>query len=145
VKGFEGDSPRTPLSGNESDAKDFFDVEKGKPKGPPGPGGPGGPKGPPEPEFSPWTLKFWLIMLSNFVAMFLVALDRTIIATAIPRITDEFGSLGDIGWYGSAYMLTTAASQLLFGRIYKFYDTKWWVNFPTRDFWETILTQTGPS
>ena len=63
-------------------------------------------------------------MLSNFVAMFLVALDRTIIATAIPRITDEFGSLGDIGWYGSAYMLTTAASQLLFGRVYKFYNLK---------------------
>lgn len=64
-------------------------------------------------------------MLSNFLALFLVALDRTIIATAIPRITDEFGSLGDIGWYGSAYMLTTSCSQLVFGRIYKHYDMKW--------------------
>ncbi|KAM0327969.1 hypothetical protein ACHAQA_005368 [Verticillium albo-atrum] len=77
-----------------------------------------------EKNYKPKTLKFWLIMASNFVAMFLVALDRTIIATAIPRITDEFRSLGDIGWYGSAYMLTTAASQLLFGRIYKFYSPK---------------------
>ncbi|KAG7115539.1 MFS-type transporter VdtG like protein [Verticillium longisporum] len=77
-----------------------------------------------EKNYQPKTLKFWLIMASNFVAMFLVALDRTIIATAIPRITDEFQSLGDIGWYGSAYMLTTAASQLLFGRIYKFYSPK---------------------
>ncbi|TQN70630.1 Efflux pump aflT [Colletotrichum shisoi] len=72
-----------------------------------------------EENFKPRTVTFWLVILSNFVAMFLVALDRTIIATAIPRITDEFQSLGDIGWYGSAYMLTTAASQLVFGRIYK--------------------------
>ncbi|KAK2013075.1 major facilitator superfamily transporter [Colletotrichum eremochloae] len=77
-----------------------------------------------EENFKPKTVTFWLVILSNFVAMFLVALDRTIIATAIPRITDEFQSLGDIGWYGSAYMLTTAASQLVFGRIYKFYNLR---------------------
>ncbi|KHN96056.1 Major facilitator superfamily domain, general substrate transporter [Metarhizium album ARSEF 1941] len=78
-----------------------------------------------EANYRPKTLKFWLVVLSIFVPMFLVALDRTILATAIPRITDEFGSLGDIGWYGSAYLLTTAACQLLFGRIYKFYSTRW--------------------
>lgn len=31
-----------------------------------------------------------------------------IIATAIPSITDEFQSIAEIGWYGSAYMLTAA-------------------------------------
>ncbi|KAJ6016040.1 hypothetical protein N7540_010631 [Penicillium herquei] len=76
-------------------------------------------------QYHPRTLKFWLIMLCNFLALFLVALDRTIIATAIPRITDEFHRLGDIGWYGSAYMLASASSQMLFGRIYKFYNMKW--------------------
>ncbi|KAJ4270420.1 hypothetical protein NW762_002101 [Fusarium torreyae] len=74
--------------------------------------------------YKPKTLKFWLIIASVFAAMFLVALDRTIIATAIPEITNEFQSLGDIGWYGSAYMLTTAAFQLIFGRIYRFYDLR---------------------
>ncbi|CAI0642616.1 unnamed protein product [Colletotrichum noveboracense] len=78
-----------------------------------------------EENFKPKSIKFWLTIFSNFIALFLVALDRTIIATAIPRITDEFGSLGDIGWYGSAYMLTTAASQLVFGRVYKFYNLRW--------------------
>lgn len=92
------------------------------PEGPPPDHGPGGD---PEKTFQPKSLRFWLVMLSNFVAIFLVALDRTILSTAIPRITDEFRSLGDIGWYGSAYMLTSAASQLIFGRVYKFYDTKW--------------------
>jgi hypothetical protein len=74
--------------------------------------------------YKPKTLKFWLIIISVFAAMLLVALDRTIIATAIPQITNDFQSLGDIGWYGSAYMLTTAAFQLIFGRIYRFYDLK---------------------
>ncbi len=77
--------------------------------------------------YQPKSLKFWLILLSNFLALFLVALDRTIVATAVPRITDEFHSLGDIGWYAAAYMLTTSAAQLLFGRVYKFYSTKWCV------------------
>ncbi|KAI6364521.1 hypothetical protein MCOR25_005652 [Pyricularia grisea] len=75
--------------------------------------------------YNPRSLRFWAIMGCNFLALFLVALDRTILATAVPRITDEFHSLGDVGWYASSYMLTTSASQLLFGRIYKFYPTKW--------------------
>ena len=33
---------------------------------------------------------------------FLSSLDEKIIGTAIPRITDQFDSLGDVGWYGSA-------------------------------------------
>ena len=84
----------------------------------------GPPGGPPGGQYNPKSLQFWLIMLCNFLALFIVALDRTILTTAIPRITDEFKSLGDIGWYGSAYMLTSATSQLVFGRIYKFYNMK---------------------
>ncbi|AEO67052.1 uncharacterized protein THITE_2032291, partial [Thermothielavioides terrestris NRRL 8126] len=91
------------------------------------PAQPSGPAGPPSDEelFKPRSVRFWLTLLCNFLALFLVALDRTIIATAVPRISDEFKALGDIGWYGSSYMLTTACAQLLFGRIYKFYDMKW--------------------
>ncbi|KAJ5152743.1 uncharacterized protein N7482_009221 [Penicillium canariense] len=50
--------------------------------------------------------------------------DRTIISTAIPYITDQFHSIDDIGWYGSAYMLTNCSFQLFYGRIYKFYSTR---------------------
>lgn len=77
-----------------------------------------------EQNYKPRSAKFWLIIISTFIATFLVALDRTILSTAIPQITNDFESLGDIGWYGSAYMLTTAAFQLLFGRIYRFYDLR---------------------
>ncbi|DAA77841.1 TPA_exp: Uncharacterized protein A8136_5544 [Trichophyton benhamiae CBS 112371] len=64
------------------------------------------------------------LIVSAFVAMFLVALDRTIISTAIPRITDEFESLQDVGWYGSAYLLTCCAFQLLFGKLYKLFSVR---------------------
>lgn len=50
--------------------------------------------------------------------------DRTIIATAIPRISDQFHAIQDIGWYASAYLLTSSATQLLWGRLYTFYSTK---------------------
>ncbi|RHZ58908.1 hypothetical protein CDV55_105826 [Aspergillus turcosus] len=68
--------------------------------------------------------KVILLLVSIMMTMFLVALDRTIISTAIPQITNEFDSLSDVGWYGSAYLLTSSAFQLLFGKIYTFYPVK---------------------
>ncbi|CAK7201867.1 hypothetical protein SEUCBS139899_004582 [Sporothrix eucalyptigena] len=56
--------------------------------------------------------------------MFLVTLDRLIVSTAIPQITNEFNSAGDIGWYGTAYMLTNCAFQLLFGKLYGIFSIK---------------------
>jgi MFS family permease len=50
--------------------------------------------------------------------------DRTIIATAVPRITADFHSINDIGWYASAYLITSCATQLLWGRIYAIFSTK---------------------
>lgn len=42
-----------------------------------------------------------LTIFALCIATLCVALDNTIIATAIPRISDEFRALQDIGWYGS--------------------------------------------
>ncbi|KAL2819304.1 major facilitator superfamily domain-containing protein [Aspergillus cavernicola] len=78
-----------------------------------------------ESNFQPKSPKFWLIMSGMYLSVFLVALDRTIIATAIPAISNEFHSINDIGWYGSAYMLTGASFNPVFGRIYQLYSTKW--------------------
>ncbi len=43
---------------------------------------------------------------------------------AVPQITDEFNSLPDVGWYGSAYLLTCCSFQLLFGKLYTFFSVK---------------------
>ncbi|KAJ5280065.1 major facilitator superfamily domain-containing protein [Penicillium angulare] len=47
------------------------------------------------------------------------------VTLAIPHITTEFHSLDDIGWYGSAYQLASAAIQPLTGRVYASLCTKW--------------------
>ncbi|KAI9865978.1 MAG: MFS sugar transporter [Trichoglossum hirsutum] len=73
----------------------------------------------------PSGIKLLIISIALCLAVFLVALDNTIIATAIPKITDHFKALDDVGWYGSSYLLCTCAFQLLFGKIYTFYSVKW--------------------
>lgn len=73
----------------------------------------------------PHGLKLITLIIALCLAVFLVALDQTIIATAIPKITDRFHSVDDIGWYGSAYFLTSTALQPSFGRIYKVFQIKW--------------------
>ncbi|MCJ1377426.1 hypothetical protein MMC17_000521, partial [Xylographa soralifera] len=73
----------------------------------------------------PTGVKLGIISVALCLSVFLVALDNTIIATAIPRITDQFHALDDIGWYGSAYLLTTCTFQLFFGKLYTFFSIKW--------------------
>ncbi|BCS26974.1 MDR family MFS transporter [Aspergillus puulaauensis] len=72
----------------------------------------------------PSTQKRIIIMVALYLAIFLINLDQNIISTAIPRMTDEFHSLDDIGWYGTAYLLTACSFQLLMGKVYKVYPTK---------------------
>ncbi|WXC50476.1 hypothetical protein QX201_010139 [Fusarium graminearum] len=64
-------------------------------------------------------------MVALFLVFFLIALDRTIIGTAIPTISAEFNSFGDIAWYESAFLLPLCVFQLSFGLVFKYYSTKW--------------------
>lgn len=73
----------------------------------------------------PKAMKLALIMIALCLSVFLMALDNTIISTAIPKITDQFHSINDVGWYASSYLLTTCAFQLFFGKLYTFYSIKW--------------------
>ena len=73
----------------------------------------------------PQGYKLGAILAALCLAVLCVALDNTIIATAIPKITDEFHSINDVGWFASAYLLTTCAFQLFFGRLYTLFNIKW--------------------
>ncbi|EON65089.1 hypothetical protein W97_04324 [Coniosporium apollinis CBS 100218] len=72
----------------------------------------------------PTPLKLAIILVGVALSVFLVALDMTIVATAIPKVTDEFHSLEDIGWYGSAFFITVAAFQSTWGKAYKYFSLK---------------------
>jgi hypothetical protein len=72
----------------------------------------------------PSGLKLAVIVIGLELAVLCIALDNTIITTAIPRISDQFHALSDVGWYGSAYLLTLSAFQLFFGRVYSIFNIK---------------------
>ncbi|KAJ5761825.1 uncharacterized protein N7511_005207 [Penicillium nucicola] len=72
----------------------------------------------------PHGLKLFIIILALGMSIFLVALDMTIVATAIPKITDQFHSLDDASWYGSAFLMTTGGFQSTWGKVYKFFPLK---------------------
>ncbi|RAL10221.1 MDR family MFS transporter [Aspergillus homomorphus CBS 101889] len=65
------------------------------------------------------------VMIGLCCCVLCISLDNTIVATAIPTISAHFQSRDDAGWYASAYLLTTSAVTLVYGRIYTFVPVKW--------------------
>ena len=65
-----------------------------------------------------------IITVGLILSLFVAALDSTIISTAIPSITTEFGSISNIAWYGSAYNITTTAFRSTWGKAFKYYPLK---------------------
>ena len=58
------------------------------------------------------------------LTMFLAALDQTIVATALPRITSDLHGLNQLSWVVTAYLLTSAASTPLWGKLSDLYGRK---------------------
>ncbi len=52
-----------------------------------------------------------------FLAMLMAALDQTIIATALPVIASDLGGFAHLSWVVSAYLLSSTATTLLYGKL----------------------------
>ncbi|WP_052003321.1 MDR family MFS transporter [Microvirga sp. BSC39] len=57
------------------------------------------------------------IVIGVLLAMFLAALDQTIIATALPTIGRELGDLEHLSWIVTVYLLTSTAVTPLYGKL----------------------------
>ncbi|MGF9758199.1 MDR family MFS transporter [Microvirga sp. 0TCS3.31] len=57
------------------------------------------------------------IIMGVMLAMFLAALDQTIIATALPTIGRELGDLEHLSWIVTVYLLTSTAVTPLYGKL----------------------------
>lgn len=68
--------------------------------------------------------KLMITMLAVFGVLFLVSLDRFVLAPSIPQITDDFHTVNHVGWYGSAYLLTWCGFALQYGKIYSIWNAK---------------------
>ncbi len=80
----------------------------------------------PEPDLSdyPAGARLVAIVIALVLVIFLVSLDMTIVATALPKITDEFGGLQDVSWYSTAFFMTAGGFQSAWGKAYKFFPLK---------------------
>lgn len=65
------------------------------------------------------------ILASIAVSFFLVFLDMAVMSTVTPAVTTRFNALTDVGWYASAYQLTSAACTPMTGKIYSFFPIRW--------------------
>ncbi|PWY62638.1 efflux pump antibiotic resistance protein [Aspergillus eucalypticola CBS 122712] len=70
------------------------------------------------------TWRLAIVIVSLCCGTFLVALDTTIISVAVPSISTTFQAFDDVGWYGSAYLLTVTAFQPAFGNVFQLFDAK---------------------
>src|SRR5215467_9800301 len=56
------------------------------------------------------------IVIGIMLAMFLSALEQTIVAPALPTIGRAFGDVQDLSWVVTAYLLSATAATPLFGK-----------------------------
>ncbi len=58
------------------------------------------------------------------LGMFLAALDQTIVATALPRISADLHGTSHLSWIISAYLLTSTAATPIYGKLSDLYGRK---------------------
>ncbi|KAL6689755.1 MFS general substrate transporter [Trichoderma pleuroticola] len=72
----------------------------------------------------PRGIPLFLNLLSIILATIMCGYDANCVTTIIPVVTDRFNSLNDVGWYGAAFLLASASSQLFCGKLYFFHPAK---------------------
>ncbi len=65
-----------------------------------------------------------IIMLSVMASLFLVALDQTIIATALSKIVEQFNAYDSLSWIVTAYLLTTTVTVPIAGKLSDLFGRK---------------------
>src|SRR6201994_2799315 len=64
------------------------------------------------------------ILMSLMLAMFLAALDQTIVATALPTIGRQFHDVSSLSWVITAYLLASTAVAPVFGTLSDIYGRR---------------------
>ncbi len=65
-----------------------------------------------------------VIIGALMLVMLLAALDQTIVSTALPRIATELHGLNKLSWVATAYLLTSAVSTPIYGKISDLFGRK---------------------
>ena len=73
----------------------------------------------------PTGFKWFLIIVSILVGLFLFALDNTIVADVQPVIAEHFQAVDKIAWLAIAFALSATALTLPFGQFFQVFNAKW--------------------
>lgn len=65
-----------------------------------------------------------VVISALMLAMLLAALDQTIVSTALPKIASDLHGLSKYSWVATAYLLTSAISTPLYGKISDMFGRK---------------------
>ncbi|KAJ3045233.1 hypothetical protein HDV00_011105 [Rhizophlyctis rosea] len=77
-----------------------------------------------EPAVKVSRLQLATIVFGLALAVFLAALDQTIVAIALPKIADQFAAWDRIAWVGTAYFLTATAFIPSYGKLADIFGRK---------------------
>ncbi|KAJ7036886.1 ABC transporter [Mycena alexandri] len=69
--------------------------------------------------------KLAVVFVAMLLSLLLIALDQTILSTALPRIASDFDSFSLQGWVASAFILTQTVFLLFYGQILRIFPAKW--------------------
>ena len=69
----------------------------------------------------------WLLLGSLMLALFVGALDQTIVATATPTILADLGGFGLLSWVFTSYLLSSTVAVPLVGKLSDIYGRKFFV------------------
>ena len=64
------------------------------------------------------------VTIALFVATFLTAIEGTIVSTAMPRIVSDLKGIGVMNWVVAIYLLTSAVTVPIFGKLAHLYRRK---------------------
>jgi len=64
------------------------------------------------------------ILFGILLAMFLAAIDQTIVATALPRIVEDLGGLERYAWVFTAYLVMSTILVPIYGKLADMYDRR---------------------
>jgi MFS family permease len=69
--------------------------------------------------------KLILVFVAMLLTLLLIALDQTILATALPRIASDFESFSLQGWVSSSFVLSQTVFLLFYGQLLRIFPAKW--------------------
>lgn len=76
-------------------------------------------------QYAPITPEQRLALIGVFMAIFLAALDQTIVATALPKIVQDLNGTSLYAWVATSYLLTSTVALPIFGRLAELFSRKW--------------------